>query len=166
MSWRLKTSKIYLCMSIELKKHIAVVLLMFVGDVSASTCVNFGLSRKDDPLAYVVRASDIVYVGEAVSTIYTTVKEKGFESTVLDLSSEFMVDRVLVGNVANEVSVVGNNNGDCGCNYVFEPGVEYLVFASASGGRYKTLFCEYVIPTSNSEFDNVEKRVIGISGVR
>lgn len=145
-----------------LNKYFFLCFIFYAGNSFSSVCLEFGLSRKANPLAFVVGATDLIYVGEAIATTQMIIKEKGFEDSIVSVSSEFLIRNVLAGNDLEKVSIVGREEGGCGCNYIFEPGVEYLVFASNVGGMYKTLFCEYMIPTNESRFASMESELLKV----
>jgi hypothetical protein len=74
------------------------------------------------------KAADLVFVGSVVSS----------DQSAGYVTSTFRVDQVMKGSNTDEV-VIANQMSDC--DFVFQPGVAYIVYAGKAEGRFFASTC-------------------------
>ena len=143
----------------KILKYTLLILLIYIPQSLASVCPSFLVFRSDNPVKKTTDLSSIVFIGEAVSVTRKTFRAKGYEEQVLEISAKFDVSETLKGSSKSSIVIEGNADGDCGCNYLFEPGVKYLVYANKHKNKYQTIICQLIMPTSNTLFSETLENI-------
>ena len=118
-------------------------VLLVAANASATSCWVF---ISDDPLREAIQHSDLVFIGEAVTSRKTTIRHKDSEEFIVQIDTTFVMEESLKGQVESTILISGESGKPCQCRYDFEPGVSYLVLASRSDDSLVTKYCRFIKP--------------------
>ncbi|MDN3637774.1 hypothetical protein QWY82_03030 [Simiduia curdlanivorans] len=104
------------------------------------------------------RASHII-IAEAITTVKTVYSKKGEESSIVDFSTAFEVERYIKGKGSKNVTV--KRDKICGCSYDYVPGVNYVIFANEKNGILYASSCSYTKPADETWVEIVEQKIGG-----
>lgn len=141
-------------------KVLLIFLLFLISNVAlAKSCwLNYVTANSENYVQTVIEQSSYIFVGEAIESVVTIDQEKGEEEYLSKSSAVFVVSEWLKGKKEGEVLVNGNDLGECGCKYRFDPGVTYLVFGLGKS-NVVTGFCPLIAPKSNSNYKEIVKEI-------
>lgn len=146
-------------------KNLLLLIFLFSLNAYGTSCwidfheVIVAKENGNSSLQFNLDGAEYVFAAEAISTIKTTIRNKGEEQAIADISTKFPIERQLKGNSDDELTVEGRFG--CGCHYDFERGVRYLVLASTERdtGSIITISCRYIRPATEELVEYIQDNI-------
>ncbi|MBN7797644.1 hypothetical protein [Parahaliea mediterranea] len=136
---------------------IVVSLLLVSAGAKASCWVKY--TSEEVQFHRAVLNSDLIFVGEVKSVIKTIYQERRDSERIIDISADFKILQMIKGADSNSINVSGDNVDRCGCNYNFQPEIEYLVFARLIDERYRTHHCNLITTEYSDDIPSIEELI-------
>ena len=126
---------------------LAASLLVLNSTLASATCVCFPTTPKKN-----FRNSRAVFAGKVIDVVAQSRRDRDTSDSLVAFKVTFEVSKVWKGKVDKQ-QVLLTSESFAGCEYSFEKGKEYLVYASGEELTIQTSLCDATKPLANAQAD-------------